>query len=544
MKQLLKSIALVFILTGCVQEEQVPNLVPVETSKAPNYWCTWYWQNYLIKAGEEVINTDPQTIYTNSAAREGLNEITLFGENGMAKVMLPESRGDYYFLIDHGWQDKSIQKNTFFTFIMDTLDFPSYAHLEPKDRIKQLSEDIKALGWRGLGLWVRGNITQEDAYKFVEWSKYADIEYWKIDGGDTQSFYCYQAKQEIYPKLVLEYVTGSGGPLNANWDLPDLNHYPSVYYPGVKQVKDANAGPGFASRALTVMKNSDVFRTYDAVPLLVSTVSMQRIHDILIQTAGNPEYISYLNIQDDCNIAAALGCLVAVKRHPMNTPRMYEGRDYHLQIAGDRHVDHRLNEMGRFVRWQRIAPPMPAGYGTYEASENFLIDNYKFRVGDTWKKNTWGKIVNQSAPAIMVRNIALPKVEINGAPPYVLASKFPNGSICIATEGRVKPDNSWYHPRAKIYLECGEGNGSIGIFGHYASLTLSFDKEIPRKTVVWAQDLLSDQAINITSKIKIENNTLTIPGELIDEIGTAAGTEDDISVPGLVLKIALSPGKF
>jgi hypothetical protein len=64
---------------------------------------------------------------------------------------------------------------------LDTLDFPKYAHLDAKDRIKQMNKDIRALGWRELGLWVRGDPTREDALKLVKWSKYASITYWKID---------------------------------------------------------------------------------------------------------------------------------------------------------------------------------------------------------------------------------------------------------------------------------------------------------------------------------------------------------------------------
>lgn len=522
------------VIFSCDTFQEAPNLIPEEPCTAPNYWCTWYWQNYKILEGQPVTNPDPVIVYSNKAARENVNENTLFGENGMAEVMLPKTRGDYYFLIDHGWQDKSIKKNRFFSFIMDPLDFPSYANLEPKERIEQLNERIKALGWKGLGLWVRGTISQEEARKFVEWSKYAGIVYWKIDGGEIENFYCYKAKQEFYPELTLEYVTGSGGPLNRNWAQEGLSNYPSVY----EQKKETHSSSTIASKALNVLKNSDVFRTYDAVPLLVSTVTMQRIHDILSQTTGKPEYISLLNIQDDCNIAAALGCVVAVKRHPMNTPRLYEGRDYHLQIAGDRHVDKRLNEMDRFVRWQRLAAPMAAGYGTYKASENFLTDKIRFRVGDTWKKDTWGKMVTQGAPAIMARNMPLPKVEIDKDPPYVLASQFPNGAIAIATEGRVKPENSWYFPRANITVDCGKSEGHpIGIFGHYQSLTLTFAKNLPKKIVVLAQDLLSDKAIDITKNIKIENNSVVIPGNLIDEIGTLANANGDISAPGLVLQL-------
>ena len=39
------------------------------------------------------------------------------------------------------------------------------------------------------------------------------------------------------------------------------------------------------------------------------------------------------------------------------------------------------------------------------------------------------------------------------------------------------------------------------------------------------------------AKVEIEGNTLIIPGGLIDEIGTSAGDDGDISAPGLVLKL-------
>ena len=528
MKQLIITTLLISILFACVDKKDAPNLVPIEVNSTPNYWCTWYWQNYLILQGQEVINPDPNSIYTNSAARDELNEESVFGEQGMANIMLPKTRSDYYFLIDHGWQDKRIKEETFFTLIIDTLDFPRYARFDAKDRIKQMNKDIKALGWKGLGLWVRGNPTREDVLKFVKWSKYAGIEYWKIDGGDTKYYYATQIKEEIYPELILEYVTGAG-PLTPMWKKAGLSVYPSGYNPEQNIVK--------STKALEVLKNTDVFRTYDAAPLLVSATTMQRIHDILTQTAGKKEYRATLNIQDDCNIAAALGLLVAVKRHPMKTPRMFNGKDFHLQIAGDRHVDKRLNEMDRLALWQRIAPPMPAGYGTYHASDNYLIDSIEFHESDTWLKATHGKMVRQSAPAIMARNIALPEVEFKGLAPYVMASRFPNGAIAIVTEGRVMPNQSWFHPRADITLKELNIDKPIGIFGHYESLSLDFGQALPKGIIIYTQDLLAKQAINITKDVTIKENIIMIPGSLIDKIGTSAGSNGDISVPGMVLKI-------
>ncbi len=528
MKRIFTLFLLSLIILGCATQKAVLNLVPTEPGTSANYWCTWYWQNYLIEKGKPVTNPSAEEVYTNSAAREQMNEETIFGKEGMARVMLPKTRSDFYFLIDHGWQDKSLPGETFFTMIMDTLDFPRYAKLEPKERIKQMNEDIKALGWRGLALWVRGNPTDEDMRRFVEWSKYAGIGYWKIDGGDTDHFAATKIKDEIYPALTLEHVSGAT-PLTPFWAQPGRAIYPSIY--------EAEKGAR-VKLALKIIENTDVFRTYDAAPLLVSATTMQRVHDLLSQTAGHPEYRATLSIQDDCNVAAGLGLLVGVKRHPMQTPRMYKGKDFHLQIAGDRHVDHRLDEMDRLARWQRIAPPMPAGYGTYLASNNFLVDSTLFTEADTWKTDTHGKMVRQSAPAVMARNIALPEVRYQGLAPYIMAAKFPDGTAAIATEGRVTPNESWTHPKADITLRELDLGRPVGIFGHYRSLTLVFKADLPAGTMVYAQDLLAERATNITKDIMVKGNTLIIPGLLIDKTGTAAKSEGDISAPGMVLKVA------
>ena len=528
------------LLTGCgTTHRDAMDLAPTATAP-PNYWCTWYWQNYLILKGEEVTDPDAAAIYSNEAARESMNEENVFGSEGMAVVMLPKTRKDFYFVIDHGWQDKSIERNTFFTLIMDTLDFPRYAHLEPRDRLKQMNEDIQELGWRGLGLWVRGNPTEGEMRTCVEWSRYAGIEYWKIDGGDTDHFYASKVKQAIYPELTLEHITGAG-PINPKWDIPGLTLYPSVYNGEVLVSQELDASfeklTKKVEESLETIKNTDVFRTYDAAPLLVTTTTLQRVHDILVQTAGHPEYRAYLNVQDDSNIAAALGLLIAAKRHPMHTPRMYKGRDFHLQIAGDRHVDQRLNELDRFAIWQRLAPPMPAGQGTYASSPHNLVDSIVFQENDTWLKRSHGNMVRQSAPAIMARNLPLPEVSATGLYPYVVAGKFENGAVAVTTEGRVTPDSSWIHPLASVTLSEVPVNKPVGIFGYYAALTLTFSEDLPANTKVFARDLLLEEPVDITDRVTIRNNQIQLDGTLIEEIGTMGGDPGDLSAPGLVLRV-------
>ncbi len=506
-----------------------PNLVPATPSAAPNYWCTWYAQNYWINRGQDLKQLKG---ITNEAAREELNEQALFNDqDGWATTYLKRGRADYIFLIDHGWQTKDASKrigggSAFFSLVAEESDFPRYALLEPMERLKAFNADIQRLGWNSLGIWTRGNIGLAEARTFVEWSKHAGIRYWKIDGGDTQEFNAFKAKQELYPELVLEYVTGAGGNLNPKWDM-DLASYPSVYA----------TGGNLQQRMLECVQHSDTFRTYDASPLLMSATTLRRTHDILRQTQQQPKYRAVLNVQDDCNLAVGLGVLVASKRHPNMGERTLRGRDLHHQLSGPRCMQKRTNEAERFGRWARIAPAFPAGEGTYLASDEELVDRCEFTEYDTWAENTYGKMVSQSAPAAMARNMPLPKVECDEPKPFVCVATYPNGPTGIATEGRVSPENRWIEPRATVTVQIKDASQPIGIVGRYRELRLEFAGSIEHLETVWAQDLLADQAVDITSKVVISNNCLAIPGAVIDEVGTSAGDAGDISVPGMVLRL-------
>jgi hypothetical protein len=532
LKPVIRSLPSILLALGFISQavgQAAPNLVPDEASTAPNYWCTWYSQNYWIGYGTDLKNLQG---VTNAAAREEINEQSLFNQkDGWATTYLPRGRQDYIFLIDHGWQTKDASKRiaggpAFFNLITEEKDFPRYAKLEPKERLKQFNTDIKKLGWNSLGIWTRGNINEQQAQTFVEWSKHAGIRYWKIDGGDTRHFYSYKAKQKIYPELILEYITGAGGNINPKWN-QDLPSYPSVY----------EIGGSLQKSMLSCVKHSDVFRTYDASPLLMSVTTLRRVHDILKQTQQQPEYRAILNVQDDCNAAIGLGVLIASKRHPEMNQRTYKGRDLHHQLSGPRLMQKRIDEAQRFGRWSRIAPAFPAGQGTYLSSNHELIDQCKFTEWDTWARNTYGKMVSQSAPAIMARNMPLPTVESDGEAPFVCATTYPNGPTGIATEGRVTPGKKWFEPRAKVTVKIKDANQPIGIAGHYKELVLKFAGPIENLKHVWAQDLLSTEAEDIRPHVKIVGHSLSLPGEIIDRIGTAAATPGDISAPALVLRL-------
>lgn len=54
---------------------------------------------------------------------------------------------------------------------------------------------------------------------------------------------------------------------------------------------------------------------------------------------------------------------------------------------------------------------------------------------------------------------------------------------------------------------------------------------------LWVQNLGGKSLVYILSRVKVEGNKISIPGNLIDEMGTMAEDNGDISVPGLVLKL-------
>ena len=517
-------------LVGCQSELKGPSLVPTVPSKSPNYWCTWYAQNYWQQRGGEIKDFNK---INNPNAREEINYKNVFDpDEGWATTYLPEGRSDYYFLIDHGWQTKKASERLegaapFFSLQIDAKDFPEYANAKPEEQLRLFNEEIQSLGWKGLGIWVRGEVSPELAETFVKWSKYAGIEYWKIDGGDIGEFNAYKAKQKYYPELNLEYVTPAGN-MNPNWDQPGGDVYPSIYETDQKH-KEAT---------LRVLQHADVFRTYDASPQLMSTTTIRRTHDILKMTAGHPEYVAVLNLQDDCNAAPALGCLVASKRHPNFNERLWHGRDLHHQLNGKRHMQGRINEVERCGRWYRIAPAFACGVGTYLASEMELIDCFPYDEYSTWNKATYGKTVYQSAPAVMSRNMPLPEVSVaSGEYPYVMATTYPNGAVCVATEGRVKPENEWFYPLADVTIQVKDAAQVVGVFGYFNNLKIQFASGLENVKHVWAQDLLAETSGDIYSQVKIEENTLIIPGKVIEKVGTAAGTKGDGSVPGLVLKV-------
>jgi hypothetical protein len=97
-------------------------------------------------------------------------------------------------------------------------------------------------------------------------------------------------------------------------------------------------------------------------------------------------------------------------------------------------------------------------------------------------------------------------------------------------------------PPTDVSIDAGNAPGPFGIFGHYRNLTIHMSQSLAHVRVL-AQDLSGDSATDVTDKIHISGDTMTIPGSLIDQVGTMAATPGDLSDPGLVLAIERRPRK-
>ncbi len=232
------------IVIGIIQVSTVTgqNLVPDKPQgPAYDYFCTWAAQNYLYGWGKDSVHL--KTLVTESAkyATDLMNEKWLTGSEGWLSFF-PEVRSDLIFLLDDGYYVNGRD-----AMEIDESKFPSFTGT-PEERLKKLNDFVKHAGWRGLGLWSRGIKSLPEAEERVKWSKAAKIQYWKVDGGDTNFEYV-TLRNKIYPDLVLEH---------AQW--PGI----SVFNNGPEGSLMANYAPNYLSH----LENTDVVRIYDLISRL------------------------------------------------------------------------------------------------------------------------------------------------------------------------------------------------------------------------------------------------------------------------------------
>jgi len=475
-----------------------PSLVPDTPSTAPDYFCTWNVQGFACSyAGA-------------SAQADMMVEASLFGQGPNQNWLgfYAKIRSDLTFLLDDacdfplgGGHNCPLRGSV----ELDPGRFPSYQGT-PVERLSKLSHDVKAKGWRDLGLWICNSrdktpgqeALDSDSYwsQRLAWSQQAGIGSWKVDWG-------------------------TGEPGKPKWKF-------SVTPRGRRVAPDVWIEFG---------TQGDLYRTYDVQLVRSIPETIRRIAVFLTKPIPNDHRL--INCEDEVYIGAGTGSSYGVMRHPL-PGNMPSGKPDHFFTPDFRDVKRRIDEVTRAVRWHRIAQPIPKGDPC--AIDEKLLTDFKCT----------------PAPARIARGgLPLPVVRMpeGQEPPYVLCARHPDGQIAVATIARnlgAGQKAAPTVPLADVTVNAGELNRMVGIFGEYASLTLVTPSALAGKRIL-AQDLAGATPVDITGAVQVHDGQLTIPGAVIHRVGLMAAKPGDISDPGLVLAIeglttfvplpAMTPGR-
>lgn len=477
------------------------SLVPDRVSNVPDYFSTWNIQGYVVSyEGEPTVTV--------------MDEQHMFGEGKLEgwTRFFPEFREDLYFLMDDSWDIPAGTHGGSNAAHMGEARlneerFPSCKGA-PTDRLKTLVKKTKDAGWKGLGCWLIAREAEtapdredRETYWKTRLKEHQDagVAYWKVDYGKEER--------------------------NIQWRrmLTQLGH---------EVAPDIKIEHAYTNE---VIEDADLFRTYDVEVITSVPVTIQRVVNLL-KYKHKPGALGLVHCEDEPYIAAGLGCVVGVMRHPINED-LPNGLSDHVFPATGRDLKSRIDEVNRLLKWHRIAAPFGVNNDA-QVDENLLTDHWILAERETWVPNHHpGDTLIEKAPARISRNLPLPQVTCNNDElPYVMSSLYPNGAIAIAAVERVL-GRKWYTPEATVIQQIPNVEHPIGIFGTYKEVVLESQEAIPTKARIWAQDLIAKEATDITNEVKIEGNRMILPGSLIEKIGTQAATPGDKSAPGLVLQV-------
>ena len=95
--------------------------------------------------------------------------------------------------------------------VVNPHNFPELNQTAAVDRLVAFQKAVQRLGWRGLGLWSRmcngpakGNHSFATEEMYANWSKQANVTYWKIDGPDNDCA-CSSVLKKTNPGLTIEH---------------------------------------------------------------------------------------------------------------------------------------------------------------------------------------------------------------------------------------------------------------------------------------------------------------------------------------------------
>ena len=499
-KSILKLCFGALTLAGCSSGQPLKSLVPDTPSAAPDYLCTWNIQGYLV-------NAEAPEYW-----RAEMTEANIFGKGLYQNWadFFPSIRQDLFFVMDDSW-DIPANVNTRDNPYLGTTElneerFPSCTGT-PSERLQKLVRKFKDMGWKGVGGWICAQ--KADNFAEVDEETYwterlkaahdAGFSYWKVDWGRS-------ARDDEWRKMLTRLAK---------------EHAPNLW------VENA-------------MKNeyiefSDVFRTYDVENIIAQPVTIQRVSNLLPFKAQEGAK-GIINCEDEPYIAVGLGCAIGVMRHPFAGNLPNGSQDVAFPPIGHNYKEC-MDEITRAVRWHRIAEPFGVG-GDFAIDTVKLVDSWILHENETWRKDRKiGSVLRESAPARVSRGMALPEVaDTTSSRPFVLASAYPNGVIALSAIGRAI-GREYVTKEVPVTIEGKDWSAPLGLFGRFREVTVVYPSAPNGNPRVLAQDLAGDTPVDVTAEVKIEDNRLIIPGEVINKVGLMSATEGDLSNPGMVMKI-------
>ena len=515
------------------------NLVPTTPVQRPyNYWCSWGAQNYDARMtdGGPLPSMEGELGFEN--AMQNLSEERVFGPDGWTRGFPSEVRADVLLMLDVGWDLPFGTKYPhdlphFGAVTPDPDRWPSCTG-DDRQRLTALVQLARAHGWAGLGVWVAPQVprwaasgepplTIDDGVR-ASWRERASrchaagVSYWKVDIGAGALDASYRGMitaeaRAVAPELIVEHARNCG-PLNDTtvpWD-DAVGRDTGRFEPWDCIAADARG----------LLPISDVVRAYDVLPQLATPTMLDRAAALL----SSPKAATIINVEDEAYLAAALGCSLGIMRHRDWKER--PGEDYDPGLVRLRDL-----ELVRALRWQRLAGPLAVGEADLAVSDDVLEDTWLFQEGDAWPDFLAGTTVRQAAPAAVTRGIALPTVEpAHGDLPYVVASRWPNGVVAVATLPRTTADRQLRTPRAEIGMCDMTGAHTVAIFGDIEAVSWEVHRR-PRRVTI--QDLARDGGRDVTEQVCLPEGRVRLPGHLIRSVCQQATAHH--SEPAVLLRL-------
>ena len=486
------------------------NLIPARSAENYDYLCTWSNQ---LRAARKLGLTGAGC----ANMRDALTDDRLFGAVNYYHPYDESYRIGLYLVLDDGWdvpfgsENSAKAPNVFGRCDPDPEKFPNYG-ATPVERLRTLNRKVQAMGYCGLGLWISPQMSGEDrahpadleqgrAYwrARARWCAEAGVRYWKIDWG----VHCADAE---YRRMMTEEARAAA---------PDLIIEHGVCQPPYTQLMSDPLDR--VRKTQSILPLSDVFRLYDVAEPFRNSSMLMRLDEALSAAGSAPEWntAGILNAETCAEISASMGCAIGLMR--------FAEDDLGAKAC---------------LRWHRLAPPFSVYEGEYRRSAETLTDSFYFdRNLVDWSGNVRGQKLEETAPAVMARNCALPQVEADGLRPFVCASCNPRtGAYAIAAIRRTVNPNIDVIAPARVTFEVGAPEIPVGVFGCFDQLTLVYTEPVSDRRV-FAQDMLDDHAVDVTEQVRIDGSCVTLDGDSLRCFGRRSRSDSDTTEPSLVLAL-------